>query len=117
MIKNKNEELNALVQELKKLAIQKDVKLWKRIAEDLEKPTRNRRAVNVYKLSKYSKENDTVIIPGKVLGTGELSHKLNVAAFNFSEEAKRKISEKGKAISIPDLMKQNPDGKNIKILG
>lgn len=106
-----------MVQELKKLAIQKDVKLWKRIAEDLEKPTRNRRAVNVYKLSKYSKENDTVIIPGKVLGTGELSHKLNVAAFNFSEEAKRKISEKGKAISIPDLMKQNPDGKNIKILG
>ncbi len=116
-ISNKHEELKDLVSELKKCSIQNKVKIWKRIAEDLERPTRNRRVVNVYKLSKYSKENDTVIVPGKVLGTGELDHKVNVAAFTFSEEAHRKISEKGKALTIMDLMKQNPEGKNIKILG
>jgi large subunit ribosomal protein L18e len=116
-ISHKHEELNVLISELKKLAIQKNVPLWKRVAEDLEKPTRQRRTVNVYKLSMYCKDNEIIIVPGKVLGTGDLDHKLNVAAFNFSDEAHKKISEKGKAMTIQDLMKQNPDGKNVRIIG
>jgi large subunit ribosomal protein L18e len=113
----KNEQVTQLVSELKKLSIEKKSNIWKRIAEDLEKPTRDKRIINIYKLAKYSKENDTVIVPGKVLGTGELMHKLNVAAFQFSTEAQKKISEKGKCLTIQELMKQNPDGKHVKILG
>lgn len=113
----RNEEIKKLISELKKLSIDNNVKIWKRIAEDLEKPVRQRRIINIYKLSKYSKENDTVIVPGKVLGTGILTHKLNVAAYTFSEDAQKKISENGEALSIYDLMKKNPMGKNIKILG
>lgn len=113
----RNEEIKKLISELKKLSVDNNVKIWKRIAEDLEKPVRQRRIVNIYKLSKYSKENDTVVVPGKVLGTGELTHKVNVAAFTFSEDAQKKIAEKGQAISIYELMKKNPTGKNIKILG
>lgn len=114
---HKNEELKKLVSELKKLSIDKKVNIWKRVAEDLEKPTRNRRIVNVYKLSKYSKEDEFVIVPGKVLGTGELNHKLNVAAYGFSEDALKKINAKGKAITIDELMKKNPEGKNLRIIG
>lgn len=114
---HKHEELKELVSALKKMAIQNKVKIWKRVAEDLEKPTRQRRVVNVYKLSKICKENDVIVVPGKVLGTGELNRNINVAAFNFSDEAVKKISEKGKAMSIEELMKQNPQGKNIRIIG
>lgn len=116
-ISHKNEELKKLVSELKKLSIDNKVNIWKRVAEDLEKPTRQRRVVNVFKLDKMCKENDVVVVPGKVLGTGELNHKLNVAAFTFSEEAFKKISEKGKAMTIQELMKQNPKGQNVKIMG
>lgn len=113
----RNKELKALISDLKKLSIDSNVKIWKRIAKDLEKPVRQKRIVNVYKLSKYSSENDLIVVPGKVLGTGELTHKINVAAHGFSSDALRKISEKGEAMTIKDLMKKNPTGKNIKILG
>lgn len=113
----RNEELKELVSSLKRLSLENNVKIWKRIAEDLQKPIRRRRVVNVYKLSKYSKDNDTIIVPGKVLGSGEIGHKLNVAAFSFSQDAQKKISEKGQTMTIPELMKKNPLGKKVKILG
>jgi large subunit ribosomal protein L18e len=102
---------------LKKLLIDKKVKLWKRVAEDLESSTRRHRIVNVYKLAKSAKENETIIVPGKVLGTGDISSAFTVAAYKFSDEAAKKISEKGKAISIEELMKKNPTAKNVRILG
>jgi large subunit ribosomal protein L18e len=114
---HKHEELKQLVSELKKLSIDRKVNLWKRIAEDLESPTRRQRVVNVYKVAKNSRANDVIVVPGKVLGTGDLGHSVTVAAFGFSEEAEKKITEKGKAITIEALMKQNPTAKNVRILG
>jgi len=116
-IEHKHEELKTLVSELKKLSIEKKVKLWKRVAEDLESSTRRHRVVNVYKLSKSAKENETIIVPGKVLGTGDLEQAVTVAAYRFSDEAEKKISEKGKAMSIEELMKKNPTAKNVRIIG
>lgn len=114
---HKNDELAKLISDLKKLSIEKKVKIWKRIAEDLEKPSRNRRVVNIYKLDKNTKDKEVVIVPGKVLGTGELSHVVDVAAFSFSDDASKKISEKGNVMSIRDIMKKNPAGKNVRIIG
>jgi large subunit ribosomal protein L18e len=58
------------------------------------------------------------VVPGKVLGTGKIDHPVNVAAFAFSEQARSKILKaKGKCLSISDLMKKNPKGTNIKIIG
>lgn len=116
-INHKNNELVGLIADLKKLSIQKKVKIWKRVAEDLEKPSRNKRVINIYKIDKHTKDKDIVVVPGKVLGTGELSHTINVAAFSFSKDAEKKISEKGKVLTIRDIMKSNPEGKNIRIMG
>ncbi|MFH1071910.1 MAG: 50S ribosomal protein L18e [Nanoarchaeota archaeon] len=113
----KNIQLAGLIAELKKLSSQNNCMLWKRIASDLEKSTRNRRVVNVYKIDQHAAENETVIVPGKVLGVGELSKKVSVAAYTFSEEAFRKIQQKGEALTIPELMQKNPKAKNVKILG
>ena len=116
-INHKNNELSGLISDLKKLSIEKNVKIWKSIAEDLEKPTRRRRVINIYKLDKNTKDKDVVIVPGKVLGTGSLGHAVDVAAFSFSDDAEKKISAKGKALSIRDIMKNNPEGKNLRIMG
>ncbi len=113
-----NPILKDLIYELKKAASTEKSNLWKRIAKDLEKPTRQRREVNISRINRNTKANETIIVPGKVLGTGNLNHGLTIAAFAFSEGAKKIITEsKGKAISIVELLKQNPKGKDIKIVG
>ena len=88
--------------------------IWKQIAETLEKPRRREINVNIWKINKMTKDGDTVIVPGKVLGNGELEHKVTIAAFSFSKTAKEKL---GNSIScLYDLMKKNPKGTGIKII-
>ena len=113
-----NPVLKQLIQELKKVSSTDKTGLWKRIAEDLEKSTRSRRAVNLSRINRFTQPKETVIVPGKVLGSGTLDHEITIAAFAFSEGAKERIMKsKGKAITIPELMKQNPKGKDIRIIG
>ena len=112
-----NQELRNLIKELKKKSHEHDVKIWRRIADDLNKPTRQRRIVNLYNINKHTKENETVVVPGKVLAVGDLDHNVVVAAFNFSGAAIEKINKIGKAISINELMQESPKGKRIRIIG
>lgn len=107
-----------LVGELKKEASLQKADLWKRIAEDIQKPSRQRRIVNLSRINRYAKSNETLVVPGKVLGSGSLTQSLTIAAFAFSNSAKQRIEEaKGKAITIEELMKQNPKGKNVRLIG
>ena len=113
-----NEQLQGLIGELKKQSRQENVAIWRRIAVDLEKPTRKRRIVNLSRIAQVTKENDTIIVPGKVLGTGELTHKLTVAAYTFSGSALEKLSQaKCTWYTIPDFMKKNPKGQKTRIIG
>ncbi|MEK6901472.1 MAG: 50S ribosomal protein L18e [Nanoarchaeota archaeon] len=111
-----NYQLQGLLGELESKALQSA--FWKRIMKDLKKPTRQRRVVNLYKIEKVAQEGETIIVPGKVLSVGDLHKKVSVAAFTFSAEAEKKIKEaKGKTLTIQELLKQNPEGKNVRILG
>ncbi len=88
------------------------------LADELERPRRNRRVVNISRINRYTKPNDVVAVPGKVLGMGKLDHPVTVAAFKFSKSAKRLIEASGgRAISLKELIKENPRGKNVKIIG
>lgn len=113
-----NPLLSELIQELKKKSKEQNVKLWKRIALDLERPTRNRRIVNLSNINRHTKENEVIVVPGKVLGSGALDHKLTISAFQFSESAKSKIIENGsKIIPLNELSSEDPKGKKIRIIG
>jgi len=113
-----NPVLQSLIIELKKRSSEQSVNLWKRIASDLEKPSRQRRAVNLARINRYTDENDIIIVPGKVLGSGNLNHKLTISAYQFSGQAKDKLEKIGaKMITLLDLSKEKPNGKNIKIVG
>ncbi len=106
--------LRNLIQELKKASSEQNVKIWKRIAEDLSRSTRIRREVNIDKINRYAKDKETIVVPGKVLGVGELNKDVSVAAFRFSESAKKKIKN---SLTIQELIKKNPKGKKVRIIG
>lgn len=113
-----NHLLIGLIEDLKKSSVDQKVNIWNRVASDLQKPTRNRRIVNISKINRYSKENETIIVPGKVLGSGVLDHKLTISAYQFSESAKEKLVKAGATIvPLNELIKESPKGKRIKILG
>lgn len=107
-----NQNLVSLIESLMKT--KKPV--WRRVAKELSRPRRQRVQVNLSKLEQYAAQDSTVLVPGKVLGTGSLSKKMTVAAFAFSDSAKRLISQAGgKAVSIDSLHKSNPDGKGVTL--
>jgi len=109
-----NEEL---VKEIRTLRKQKAA-IWKRIAKDLEKPARKRRAVNLSRINRYTKDGDVVAVPGKVLASGSLNKKITIAAWQFSKSAEEKIKQsKSKTMSLSELAGQNPKGTNVKIIG
>ena len=112
-----NYQLQLLIEELEKKAAESGIKLWQRIAHDLRRPSRQRRIVNIYKINRWAREGETVVVPGKVLNLGELNKKVNVAAFSFSKAAKEKINKVAKTMSIKELMETNPQGKKVRILG
>lgn len=113
-----NNELQGLINELRKQSSVQKVKLWGRLADDLSRPTRIRREVNLYSIQQFAKDDETVIVPGKVLGTGEISRKISIAAFGFSGQALDKLkASKCKVMRISELISENPKGKRVRILG
>ena len=104
-MKKTNIHLKELIKNLEKLASKEKVKLWKAIALELKKSTRAKREVNIHSINRNTKDNETIIVPGKVLGTGDIDHKVNVAAFQFSETAKQKINAMSN-VQLLDIMKR-----------
>jgi len=91
--------------------------IWKKVRAELSRPRRQRVEVNLSKLDAYGEDGATVIVPGKVLGSGALSKKLTVAAFSFSGSARKLIGDAGgKAVSIESLVKSNPEGRGVVLL-
>ena len=113
-----NQSTVLLINSLKKESNIQKTDLWRRIAEDLEKPSRRRREVNLSRINRFTKPQEVVIVSGKVLGSGMLDHGVVVAAFAFSSSSRQKIeAAKGKIMSIAELVRQNPKGKDVRILG
>lgn len=113
-----NVQMIGLIGLLRKHSIEQKAGIWKSIADELEKPARQRRIVNLYRINKYSKNNENVIVPGKVLGTGLLNHKVNIAAWSFSDSAVQKVKMvNGACMSIHEMLQKNPKGQNMRIIG
>jgi len=91
--------------------------LWRDVAELLTRPTRKRVSVNLSKINRYSENGDTVIVPGKVLGSGSLTKKIKIAAFSFSEKAIEKIEASGsKYITIDQLLDEGVKPSDVKLI-
>ena len=116
-LESTNPELVALVHSLKKKSKENDAPIWFDVAKRLSSSRRSSVAVNLSRLNRHTKTKESVVVPGKVLGSGDLGHSVSVAAFAFSDRARLKISKaKGKSMSILDLVEANPKGSNVRIL-
>ena len=117
-MKKSNQMLIALIHDLKKKSFENEAPIWKDIAIRLEKPSKNWSEVNLSRIDKYIRENETALVPGKVLSSGDLTKKVTIAAWSFSKKSLEKIEKSGgKSIFIEELVKLNPKGTNVRILG
>ena len=116
-IKKTNPRLGALMATLRDASRENEAGVWREIAKRLETSSKNYAEVNLSKINRYAKENETIIVPGKVLGSGVLDQKVSVAALNFSETAAQKIQmNNGRCMSIEDLISENPKGTKVRVL-
>ncbi len=91
-------------------------RIWKKVSKKLSGPRRDKVEANLYRINKKTKENDVIVVPGKVLGVGEIDHKLTIACLNCSKTATKKIETSGsKLLSIEELLEQYPEGKDVKV--
>lgn len=112
-----NPNLIELIGNLKDKSYNEEVAIWKDVARRLKRSTRRQTEVNLSDINRVSQEAQTILVPGKVLANGQLDHKVNIAALNFSKTAQEKIEEAGgECIPISEIIEQNPKGSNIKIV-
>jgi large subunit ribosomal protein L18e len=113
-----NEFRTGLGFELKRHSQKSKQKLWKTASSKLLASRKNRPEVNVGQISRHSKEGSQVLVPGKVLGVGNIDHKVTVAAYSFSRDAAKKIQASGgTCLDISEFMKSQTSVKDVLLLG
>ena len=117
MMKTTNPQLLETRRMLKKASRTSDAQIWRALSEELLRSKHCRASVNLSRISRSLREGETAAVPGKVLGAGS-PRKISVAAFNFSETARRKIEEKGgECLSLRELVERDPKGSGVRIIG
>ena len=112
-----NPQRKHLIEEIISQGYEKKIPFLVEIAKKLKTSKRKRPEVNLSQLNRVCKDNETVIVPGKVLSSGVLKKPLTVAAASFSMASIEKIQKAGgKTISIRELIKKNPKGTGVRIV-
>jgi large subunit ribosomal protein L18e len=116
-IREKNPITKELIEKLEKKTFESKRPLWKALAKALNRPRRKRHEVNLTRIEKYAKANEIVVVPGVVLGDGEVKKKLTIFALRFSKKAEEKIKKSGgKCLYFRNLLESPPKGR-IRIMG
>ncbi len=112
-----NPRLINLISLLKDTSRQNEANIWRDVATRLEAPVRNYAEVNLSKINRYASNGETIVVPGKVLGSGMIEMSVKIAALTFSQSAETKIREaNGQCLTIEELLKDNPKGSKIRVL-
>lgn len=113
-----NQNLVRLIHDLKVASKEHEAPIWRDIAKRLEKPRRNWAEVNIGKIARFAGEKEVVVVPGTLLGTGDITIPVTVASFKASKVAEEKIAGAGgRAITIRQLVEENPKGSAVRIMG
>ncbi|MBI2184902.1 MAG: 50S ribosomal protein L18e [Thaumarchaeota archaeon] len=110
--------LAGAVAELKKASRRNKARIYSAAAAYLVKSGSVRPQVNVGSIERNTKAGDVVLVPGKVLGAGAISHRVVVGAFSFSKASAEKIVDAGgKTLSLGELLREYPSGKGVVLIG
>ena len=113
-----NPRYSQLISRLETASHEADADVWTDIADRLAKPRRTHAEVNLGRIERYAREDQTVVVPGKVLGSGALQKSVTIAAVDFSRSAERKIeAANGAAIRLEEALEEYTDGSNVQVIG
>ena len=111
-----NPRLRDLIADLKTAARESDAAVWADVAERLQKPRSTHAEVNLGRIERHARADETIVVPGKVLGSGALRTEVTVAAVDFSGSAETKIDRVGEPIRLEQALERNPDGANVRVV-
>ena len=84
------------------------------LAKYLAKPARNKKVINISRISKMAKKYNSFAVPTKLLSTGSIDKPVTVYAYSFSKSAREKIVKAGgKALPISSLLKEKVKAKTV----
>ena len=113
-----NQVVLHMIKDLKQASRKNEAPIWSKLADLAIKPSSARRVVNLTRINRITKANDILFVPGKVLGTGNMSHKITLSSFSMSVTAAKKIIKTGGNImTYSDMIKKYPTGKGVIIFG
>lgn len=117
-IRSKSPALKDLIENLYKKGVEDKAPVWKAVARGLNRPNRKGYEVNLFTIEKSAKPRETIVVPGSVLGSGEIKKAINIAALRFSGNSRKKIEKAGgKCMAIEELLEKNPKGSRVRIMG
>jgi|SRR3989338_1884761 len=90
---------------------------WKQLAKVISSGSRKYASVNLSQIDKETKTGDTVIVPGKVLSSGDLSKKVRICALSISNSAREKLKKtKSEFALIKEEIKINKKAEGLKVI-
>ncbi len=113
------EKTRKLVALLEKAGRKSKSAIWIELATRVTKPRRHRPDINLWKIEKLAKvfEGKSLVVPGKVLGFGEISQKASIVALEFSSQAEAKIKKAGgEGILLEEALEKGIKPKNMVIV-
>ncbi|MFH1450478.1 MAG: 50S ribosomal protein L18e [archaeon] len=90
--------------------------LWKDIAKRIQSPNQNWATLNLSRLSRITKAGETIVVPGKVLGTGTLSHKLTIYSMSASKTAIDRITKAGGSFGKIEALLEKGVSKGVRVV-
>lgn len=94
-----------------------DSGFWRSVERLLSRPRSRMAEVNVGKIARLTGQGDRVVVPGKVLGKGEISHSVTVAALSFSSAALAKLRSAGCTVMrLDEFARLEKKGLGVKII-
>jgi large subunit ribosomal protein L18e len=90
---------------------------WFKFAKLLSESTRKHSAVNLEQIDAQTSMGDTILVPGRVLGVGEITKKVRICSFGISKEAQENLKKtRSEWIHILDEIKRNPKAEGLKVI-
>ena len=113
-----NQTVLHMVKDLKQASKKHEAPIWSKLATLALKTSSSKRVVNLTKINNLTKDGDIIFVPGKILGTGNLSHKITLSSFSISVNAAKKVIQSGgNILKLNDMITKFPTGKGVTILG
>ena len=113
-----NQVVIQMAKELKQASTKNDAPIWAKLAKLALKTSVSRKVINLNKIDEVTEDNAVIVVPGKVLGTGNVSHKITLSSFSISNTAAKKILDAGGSIiSFSEMINKFPTGKGVIIIG